>query len=82
MNLVRENNSIRQKEVTNRRRTNRKNNELIEIINELEANIKELSKYNEETKQNQLRQWQIISKIYSRNTKQMTLYVQRKRIII
>ena len=59
-----------------------KANELIENINDLEVNIKELSKYNEETKPNQLRQWQIISKIYSRNTKQMTLYVQRKRMII
>jgi len=34
-----------------------KANELIESIKELEANIKELSKYNQETKSNQLRQW-------------------------
>ena len=60
----------------------RKVNELIENINELEVNIKELAKYNEETKPNQLRQWQIISKIDSRNSKQMILYVQRKRNII
>jgi len=60
----------------------RKVNELIENINELEVNIKELAKYNEETKPNQLRQWQIISKIDSGNSKQMVLYVQRKRNII
>ena len=59
-----------------------KANELIESIKELEANIKELSKYNQETKSNQLRQWQIISKIVARNSKQMVLYVQRKRNII
>ena len=53
----------------------RKVNELIENINELEVNIKELAKYNEET-------WQIISKIDSGNSKQMVLYVQRKRNII
>ena len=60
----------------------RKVNELIENINELEVNIKELAKYNEETKPNQLRQWQIISKIDSGNSRQMVLYVQRKRNII
>ena len=60
----------------------RKVNELIENINELEVSIKELAKYNEETKPNQLRQWQIISKIDSGNSRQMVLYVQRKRNII
>ena len=41
--------------------------EQIEKVNELIENIKELYKYKEETKPNQIRQWQIISKIDSRN---------------
>ena len=49
-------------------------NELIENINELESNIKELL--------NQIRQWKNISKIDSRNSKQMVLYVKRKRNIM
>ena len=61
---------------------NAKINELIESVNEWEANIKELSKYYEETKLNLLRQWKIISKIDSRNSNQMVLSVQRKRNII
>ena len=56
--------------------------ELIKNKNEWEENIKELSKYKEETKPNQLKQWKFISKIYSINSKQMILYVQRKRNII
>ena len=57
-------------------------NELIENINELEANIKELAKYNEETKAESAKTMEVISKIDSRNSKQMALYVQRKRNII
>ena len=59
---------------------NAKVNELIESVNEWEANIKELDKYKEETKPNQLRQWKIISRIDSRNSNQMD--AQRKRNII
>ena len=40
-------------------------NELIKNKNEWEENIKELSKYNEEIKPNQLRQW----KLYQRSTR-------------
>ena len=59
---------------------NAKVNELIESVNEWEANIKELDKYKEETKPNQLRQWKIISRIDLRNSNQMD--AQRKRNII
>ena len=82
MNLVRGSIQLDKKKEQLAKEQIEKVNELNENINELEENIKELSKYNEETKPNQLRQWQIISKIDSRNSKQVVLYVQRKRNII
>ena len=82
MNLVRGSIQLDKKKEQLAEEQFEKTNELIENINDLEVNIKELSKYNEETKLNQLRQWKIISKIDSRNSKQMLLYVQRKRNII
>ena len=82
MNLIRDSIQLDKKKEQLAEEQIEKVNELIENINELEAKKKELSKYNEETKPNQLRQWQIISKIDSRNSKQMVLYVQRKRNII
>ena len=82
MNLIRESIQLDKKKEQLAKEQIEKVNELIENINEWEANIKELSNYKEETKPNQLRQWKFISKIYSINSKQMILYVQRKRNII